>query len=115
MFVDFFFILKEKRVPVTITEWMTLMEGLSNGTIAPDINHFYYAARAILVKNEAYYDHFDEAFLQYFKGIEVPQKIKDEIWEWLKNPINRIDIPKELIEQMKNMDLDELRKEFEKR
>ncbi len=115
MFTDFFFLLRDKGVPVTITEWLTLMEALSKGAVTPDINHFYYIARSILIKNEAYYDHFDEAFLEYFAEVKAPEKIKDEVWEWLKNPANKIEIPKELIEEFKQMDLEELRKEFERR
>ena len=89
MFTDFFYTLKKRKVPVSITEWMTLMEALSKGYIS-DLDEFYYLARAILVKSEAYYDHYDVAFQEYFKGIEAPAEISEQILEWLKDPINRM-------------------------
>ena len=47
MFTDFFYTLKQRRVPVSITEWMTLMEALTKGYIS-SLDDFYYLARAIL-------------------------------------------------------------------
>jgi len=68
MFIDFFFRLRERRVPVSITEWMTLMEALNRGLV-PDLKTFYYLARSILIKDEAYFDHYDLVFGEYFRGI----------------------------------------------
>ena len=114
MFTDFFYTLKNKKVPVSITEWMTLMEALSRGYIG-DLEDFYYLARAILVKNEGHFDHYDAAFQQYFKGIETPDEISEQILEWLKDPINRMVLTDEEKAMFDNMDFDELVKEFEKR
>ena len=114
MFIDFFYILKKRRVPVSITEWMILMEALSRGYIT-NLDNFYYLARAILVKSEAYYDQYDVAFQEYFKGIESPQEITEQILDWLKDPINRMVLGEEEKALFDNMDLDELLKEFEKR
>ena len=69
MFSDFFYTLKRRKVPVSITEWMTLMETLSKGYIS-NLDDFYYLARAIFVKSEAYYYHYDVGFQEYFKGIQ---------------------------------------------
>ena len=116
MFTDFFYLLKKRKVPVSITEWMTLMEALSQGYIA-DLDEFYYLARAILVKNEGYFDHYDVAFQEYFKGIEAPAEITEQVLEWLRDPLNRMGMtlsPEER-ELFDKMDLDELLKEFEKR
>ena len=114
MFTDFFYTLKERKVPVSITEWMTLMEALSKGCIS-NLDEFYYLARAILVKSEAYYDHYDIAFQEYFKGIETPAEISEQILEWLKDPINRMTFTEEERALFDSMDFDELLKEFEKR
>lgn len=114
MFTDFFYILKKRRVPVSITEWMTLMEALDKGYIT-NLDEFYYLARAILVKSEAYYDHYDVAFQEYFKGIEAPADISEQILEWLKDPINRINLTEEEQALFDSMDFDELIREFEKR
>ena len=114
MFTDFFYALKRRKVPVSITEWMTLLEALSKGYIS-DLDGFYYLARAILVKSETYYDHYDVAFQEYFKGIETPAEISEQIMEWLKDPINRMTLTEEERALFDNMDFDELLKEFEKR
>jgi uncharacterized protein len=74
MFTNFFYTLKQKKVPVSITEWMTLMEALAKGYIQ-DLDEFYYLARAILIKNEAHFDQYDAAFYEYFKGIKSPVEI----------------------------------------
>ena len=114
MFTNFFYTLKEKKVPVSITEWMTLMEALSHGYIS-NLDEFYYLARAILVKSEAYYDQYDVAFQQYFTGVETPAEISEQILEWLKDPINRMTLTEEERALFDSMDFDELLKEFEKR
>ncbi len=114
MFTSFFYTLRKRKVPVSITEWMTLMEALSKGCIH-DLDEFYYLARAILVKSEAYYDHYDVAFQEYFKGIETPQELSKQILEWLKEPINRMVLTEEERALFDNMDFDELLREFEKR
>ena len=71
MFTAFFYLLKDKGLPVSLNEWMTLMEGLDKGLEHASLTGFYYLARAVLVKTEADYDRFDQAFLQYFTGIET--------------------------------------------
>jgi len=114
MFVDFFYLLREKNVPVTITEWITLMEALSRG-LSSDMSDFYYLARAVLVKSETYFDQYDVAFQEYFKGIEAPTDIPEEILEWLKDPINMTDLTEEERALLDMMDFDELMREFEKR
>jgi uncharacterized protein with von Willebrand factor type A (vWA) domain len=114
MFTDFFYTLKRKRVPVSIIEWMTLMEALSKGCIS-NLDEFYYLARAILVKSESYYDHYDVAFQEYFKGIETPEEISEQILEWLQDPINRMTLSEEERALFDSMDFDELLKELEKR
>jgi hypothetical protein len=114
MFTDFFYALKNRKVPVSITEWMTLMEALSMGYIS-NLDEFYYLARAMLVKSEAYYDHYDIAFQEYFKGVETPAEISEQILEWLKDPVNRMTLSEEERALFDRMDFDELLREFEKR
>jgi len=114
MFTDFFYILRKRGVPVSITEWMTLMETLARGYIS-NLDEFYFLARAILVKSEAYYDHYDIAFQEYFKGIEAPAEITEQILEWLKDPVNRISLSEEEQALLGSMDFDELISELEKR
>ena len=114
MFTAFFYTLKRRKVPVSIVEWMTLMEALSKGCIS-NLDEFYYLARAILVKSETYYDRYDVAFQEYFKGIETPAEITEQIMEWLKDPINRMTLTEEERALFDSMDFDELLRELEKR
>jgi len=114
MFTDFFYILRKRKVPVSITEWMTLMESLAKGYIT-NLDEFYFLARAILVKSEAYYDHYDVAFQEYFTGIETPAEILEQILEWLKDPLNRMTLTEEELTLFDSLDFDELLKELEKR
>ena len=101
-------------MPVSVTEWMTLMEALDKSCIT-NLDEFYYLARAILVKSEAHYDHYDVAFQEYFKGIEGPADISEQILEWLKDPVNRTTLTDAEQALFDSMDLDELIKELEKR
>ena len=114
MFTNFFYTLRERKVPVSITEWMTLMEALSKGYIS-NLDEFYYLARAILVKSEAHYDHYDVAFQEYFKGVEGPADISEQILEWLKDPVNRKTLSEEERAMFDSMDFQKLLEEFEKR
>jgi uncharacterized protein len=69
MLIDFFFALKEAKIPVSIKEFLTLLEALQRNVVGASLDDFYYVARLTLVKDEANYDKFDRAFGQYFKGI----------------------------------------------
>jgi len=70
MLIDFFFTLKDARIPVTIKEFLTLLEALEKNLIGQSMDDFYFLARLTMVKDEAHYDKFDRAFGQYFKGID---------------------------------------------
>jgi len=72
-------------VPVSQTEWMTLLEALSEGLAFSSLNEFYYLARAVLVKSETQFDNYDLAFQNYFSGIETPDDVTGKALEWLRN------------------------------
>ncbi|MFC2012264.1 VWA domain-containing protein [Chloroflexota bacterium] len=114
MFTNFFYTLRRRKVPVTVTEWMTLMEALSKGCIT-NLEEFYFLARAILVKSESYYDHYDVAFQEYFQGIEGAVDIEDKILEWLKDPLNEMRFLEEGKLSFDEMEFADLLKELEKR
>jgi len=114
MFTYFFYLLKSKKVPVSMTEWMTFMEALDKGCVK-SLDDFYFLSRAILVKSESYFDQFDVAFQEFAQGVENAEDISDQIWEWLKDPLNKAlydEAQKAACDMMK---LDELMKELEKR
>jgi uncharacterized protein with von Willebrand factor type A (vWA) domain len=70
MFIRFFLALREAKLPVSITEYLVLMQALQQGLAGLDVERFYHLARAILVKDERNFDKFDRVFGAEFKGIE---------------------------------------------
>jgi uncharacterized protein with von Willebrand factor type A (vWA) domain len=70
MFTKFFFTLKDAALPVTLREYLTLIEALKAGCAEYSVNDFYYLARATLVKDEKNLDKFDQVFAHCFNGIE---------------------------------------------
>src|SRR5476651_2003209 len=85
MFMRFFSELKAAKVPVTLKEYLMLMEGMDKSVIDRRVEDFYYLSRAILVKDEKYLDRFDVVFGHVFKGLDLLQieQIKDIPTEWL--------------------------------
>ena len=69
MLIDFFFTLKDAKIPVTIKEFLTLLEAMQKNVIDASLDDFYYLSRLTLVKDEAHFDKFDRAFGMYFKGV----------------------------------------------
>ena len=70
MFMHFFSELRQARVPVTLREYLMLMEGLDKGVIDRTVDEFYYLSRSALVKDEKNLDKFDKVFSHVFKGME---------------------------------------------
>lgn len=90
MLIEFFLTLKEAKIPVSIKEYLVLLEGLKRGVIEPSIDDFYYLSRATLVKDEQNFDKFDKAFGAYFQGIEAIFEPKVEIpADWLLKKLER--------------------------
>jgi uncharacterized protein with von Willebrand factor type A (vWA) domain len=90
MLIDFFFALRAARLPVSLKEFLSLLEGLQHGLIAPSIDEFYQLSRLMLVKDEKHYDKFDRAFGAYFKGVEQQAGVNPEVpLEWLKPRLQR--------------------------
>lgn len=83
MFSKFFYTLKAKGLHVTLTEWLTLQEALSQGLCNSSLTDFYYVARMILVKSETEFDKFDMAFDEVFKGIQSENEISKNMLRWL--------------------------------
>lgn len=71
MLLPFFTALRDAKVPVSMKEWLHLMEAMDKGVAAGEVEDFYHLSRAVLVKDEKHYDRFDQVFGQVFKGIET--------------------------------------------
>src|SRR3954470_18872703 len=86
MFVQFFTELKSAGVPVTLREYLTLMEAMERDLAERRVVDFYYLSRATLIKDERNLDKFDRVFGKVFEGLElVGEAVEAEIpAEWLK-------------------------------
>ena len=79
MFASFFYELKSAGLPVTLREYLTLMEAMEHDLASRRVEDFYYLARATLVKDERNLDKFDRAFAKVFKGLELMDGMAAEI------------------------------------
>src|SRR6267142_6086875 len=116
MFVQFFTDLKAAGVPVTLREYLTLMEAMEHDLAGRRVEDFYYLARAALIKDERNLDKFDRVFGHVFKGLDLlTDPLLVEIpAEWLKKLAEKYltDEEKKQIEAMGGLDelLETLRK-----
>ena len=86
MLIPFFFNLRQARLPVSITEFLSFLQLLKTRVGDFTVEHFYYLARLSLVKDEAHFDRFDQLFSYYFEGAEsLAEALFGEVpEEWLR-------------------------------
>ena len=70
MLLPFFTALRDAKVPVSMKEWLHLMEAMDKDVAGRKVDDFYHLSRAVLVKDEKHYDRFDQVFGKVFSGIE---------------------------------------------
>lgn len=107
MLIDFFFKVREYKVPATLRELLDLLHALDKQVVFADTEAFYYLSRLCLVKDESYYDKFDRAFADYFEGVQSIDLLgKDIPDEWLRKQLERhfSDEEKAEIEAMGGLD-----------
>jgi len=128
MLIDFFYTLRSAKLPVSVKEYLTLLEALKAGVVGPNsgdadasgegaykIDDFYYLSRCVLVKDEKHYDKFDRAFAAYFKGVErVADFTKDIPLEWLRKNLE-LELSAEDKAKIEKMGWDELMETLKKR
>ncbi|MCP3890901.1 MAG: hypothetical protein GY702_18815 [Desulfobulbaceae bacterium] len=93
MFIDFFYKLKDVGVPVTATSFLTLHRAVASDLVG-SLDDLYTTARTVLVKNEKYFDIYDQVFAHVFQGIELADVDSEALEllaesmldEWLRNP-----------------------------
>jgi hypothetical protein len=92
MFFTFFFELKKARIPVSLREYLTLIEAMDAGLADYSVDDFYYLARSCLVKDETNLDRFDRVFAEIFKGLQTPGEAEDVAIpaEWLRKLTERM-------------------------
>ncbi|MBQ8924427.1 MAG: VWA containing CoxE family protein [Lachnospiraceae bacterium] len=79
MFTDFLYVLRDKGLKVSLTEWITFMDALDRGLAYSSLEGLYNLGRMILVKTESDYDKFDMAFMEYFKDVHIGMEMPPEI------------------------------------
>ncbi|HKT54367.1 MAG TPA: VWA domain-containing protein, partial [Caulobacteraceae bacterium] len=108
MFMNFFAELRQAKVPVTLKEYLMLMEALDRDVIDKSVDDFYFLSRAALVKDEKHLDRFDQVFSHIFKGLEKIQggAASDIPTEWLKALSDKFltDEDKKFIDEMGGFD-----------
>ena len=136
MLIDFFYTLRSAKLPVSVKEYLMLLEALQAGVVGPNsgkaddetdanderedegswkIDDFYYLSRTILVKDEKHYDKFDRAFASYFKGVElIADFTKDIPLEWLRKNLE-LELSPEDKAKIEKMGWDELMETLKKR
>lgn len=86
MFLSLFYTLRDKGIPVTLSQWMTVLEGLKKGLHGSSLSGFYFLCRAIVVTSEAEFDRFDQAFLTFFGYHSEEEDLPEELLQWLEKP-----------------------------
>jgi len=121
MLIDFFYTLRSAKLPVSVKEFLTLLEALQARVVGPEsdeawkIDDFYYLSRLTLVKDEKHYDKFDRAFAAYFKGVEMLTDFtKDVPLEWLRKNLE-LELSPEDKAKIEKMGWDELMETLKKR
>ncbi len=102
MLLPLFDNLKDAKLPVSLREYLTLLEAMKMGQARYDIDHFYYLARTCLVKDERHLDKFDLAFSKTFQGLENIS---------FEDVIKAADIPQDWLEKLaeKHLSPEEMR------
>lgn len=121
MLIDFFYTLRAAKLPVSVKEYLTLLEALQANVVGPanpdacSMDDFYFLARTALVKDEKHFDKFDRAFAAYFKGVEMIADFSKPIpADWLRQEMERI-LSDEQKANAPKMDWDELMETLKKR
>ncbi len=128
MLIDFFYTLRSAKLPVSVKEFLTLLEALQKGVVGPNLalgqgdagsgytlDDFYYLSRTTLVKDEKNYDKFDRAFASYFKGVQaIADFTRDIPLEWLRKNLE-LNLRPEERAKIEKMGWDELMETLKKR
>jgi uncharacterized protein with von Willebrand factor type A (vWA) domain len=109
MFVDFFLELRNASIPVSLSEYLTLMEAMDKGLAEYSLDEFYYLTRACLVKDESNIDKFDIIFGHTFRGLEAAKGEEGAVEvpeEWLRKMADKLltDEEKAVIEALGGWD-----------
>jgi len=71
MLIRFFMMLREAGIPVSPTEFLSLLSALDQRREVRSLEDLYILARLSLVKDERHYDRYDRVFGEHFRGLEA--------------------------------------------
>ena len=120
MLIDFFYTLRAAKLPVSVKEFLTLLEALQKQVIGPgsdacSLDDFYFLSRLTLVKDEKHYDKFDRAFGAYFKGVDMLTDFTKNVpLDWLEKILQK-ELTPEQKAAIEKMGWDELMETLKKR
>lgn len=119
MLIDLLFRLRNARIPVSITEYLAMLDGLDHNVTNYSVDDFYHFSRMCLIKDERHYDRFDKVFGDYVAGLQnlFDEVIGDIPEEWLRKEAERLfsEEEKKEVEALGGWDeiMDTLRKRLE--
>ena len=120
MLIDFFYTLRAAKLPVSVKEFLMLLEAMQANVVGPQsdacsMDDFYYLSRTALIKDEKHFDKFDKAFGAYFKGVEMLTDFAADVpMEWLKKILEN-ELTPEQKAAIEKMGWDELMQTLKKR
>ena len=120
MLIDFFYTLRAAKLPVSVKEFLMLLEAIQANVVGPQsdacsMDDFYYLSRTALIKDEKHFDKFDKAFGAYFKGVEMLTDFTADVpMDWLKKILEN-ELTPEQKAAIEKMGWDELMDTLKKR
>ena len=120
MLIDFFYTLRAAKLPVSVKEFLMLLEAMQANVVGPQsdacsMDDFYYLSRTALIKDEKHFDKFDKAFGAYFKGVEMLTDFTADVpIDWLKKILEN-ELTPEQKAAIEKMGWDELMETLKKR
>jgi len=90
MFLDFFTRLRAAGIPVSIGELLDLHAALDADIVVADAEAFYLLARTLLVKDERFFDRFDQVFAGEMARFERSSGGKAIPADWLRLELQRL-------------------------
>lgn len=118
MFSEFFYVLKDKGLDVSMTEWLTFMDAIDKGLYRSNFSEFYYLGRTILVNRESDYDKYDVAFMEYFKNVQDNEnEIPADFKKWLDKgeQMDTSNLNKDMYQFKQDKDADTVKRMFRER
>ncbi|WAS99044.1 vWA domain-containing protein [Nannocystis punicea] len=113
LFLEFFYALRSRGVPVSTHNWLALVDALSRGLHQNSLDGFYQVARCLLVSSEVHYDEFDRVFGQVFRGVEADLRgLLAGVEAWLQDPKALAELDEATRAALKELDLETLRQEL---